>query len=85
MKKINRYWKHGELSKLAHRAGVSNSYLSDILHRRINVSVASARKFSYMAFTYTAKDIAVMEWLDSKTTRHPAFFGQPKTLVVDYE
>lgn len=72
------FWQRGQMARVAEEAGVSYSYLSDVLHRRrsvgkekaIELAEASSRVLGYALISWE-------EWLFSTTSNHPAFFGQP--------
>ena len=72
------YWRRGVQALVARRAGISPQRLSDILHRRRGVTVATAKRLG------RATDDLVREarvpwivWLENRETSHPAFYGKP--------
>jgi len=67
------FWKRGQRAKVAALAGISQSTLSDILHRRRGVSGPRA-----MALSEASEgEVPVMAWFLNRYTKHPAFFGDP--------
>ena len=82
MNSLDIFWKHRERARLADLAGVSNSYLSDILHRKRGVSQRKARTLEAASREALgdARVITWGTWMCNKTTAHVAFFGEPTRL-----
>ena len=67
------YWDAGEKAVVAEYIGISPQNFSDIIHRNRGVGYQRAKKLAF--FT----NIPVNEWMENRTSRHPAFYGKPKT------
>jgi len=70
------YWKHGQKTEVAELAGVSRSYLSEVLGRKRNTSLKQAKRLEAAAFSASVL-IPWDHWLQAKATTHPAFTGEP--------
>jgi DNA-binding transcriptional regulator YdaS (Cro superfamily) len=68
-----KYWKHGQKKALAQMAGVSQSYLSDVLNRRKAVSYGRACYLEKQCKVLGMPDLTALVWLENMSTRHPAF------------
>jgi len=73
------FWKYKEKMLFAELAGVSPGYLSDILHRHKNISAKVALKFEKIS-TLMHKKIPFHDWVLSKQSKHPAFYGRRKKI-----
>lgn len=69
------FWKRGQRSELADLADIRRSHLSDILHRRKEAGKAQAIMLEKMSGIVLGYPIPFKDWLFSKSTKHPAFFG----------
>lgn len=72
IKTPNPIWPFGSQVHLAAQLRIRPAQLSDILHRRIGVSTRRARQLERIT------GIPALEWLTSKYSKHPAFYGEPK-------
>jgi plasmid maintenance system antidote protein VapI len=67
------FWKRrGGFADVARRAKVRPPTLSNIAHRRTGASAYIANALE------RASGVPAREWINSRTSRHPAFFGPPQ-------
>ena len=71
------YWKPKIRAELAEIAGISQSNLSEILHRKRGVSFDRADFLAQICEEYFSLNIPLLAWLKNKTTKHKAFYGKP--------
>jgi len=69
------YWTYRQKTLLARAAGLSASYLSDVLHRRKGVSWARAKVLEESSRDILGYEIPARAWMENRTTHHPAFCG----------
>jgi len=72
------YWsRNGERALLAKTANITDANLYDILHRTRGISPTRALLLERCAEDVLNRKIPWTAWLLNKTTKHPAFFGEP--------
>ena len=70
------YWEPGEKAELARIAGVPREVLSRVLHRKTGFSKIASFRYEEAA-RLMGLNIPYFDWLFSKTSTHPAFYGKP--------
>lgn len=74
-----KFWKRGQMAKLAKEAGIEPRNLSSILHRRRPVGKELSVKLEAASRKVkTRRVITAFDWLFSKYIPHPAFFNARK-------
>lgn len=71
------FWKKGIRAELASRADISQSNLSEILHRTRGVSIERAELLSDLCENYLGVSVPPLAWVRNRKTLHKAFFGKP--------
>jgi hypothetical protein len=66
------YWSRGELTQLSEETGISPQQISDIIHRRRQVSFRRAVALQN-ACENLGKKIPWTHWIANQTSSHPAF------------
>lgn len=77
-KKQTPFWQFGEQITLAKAAKILPANLNLVLHRKRGVSWPLAVKLETCSFALLGEDRAIPapSWMNSRTSKHPAFFGK---------
>jgi hypothetical protein len=67
-----KYWQRGQRAKLALAVGISQGHLHDMLNRK------HLPKYALCIELAKHSKIPLKAWLNSQTSKHPAFSGKPQ-------
>lgn len=66
------FWPEGAISATARKLGIRAKTLSGIINRRLTPRLARAKALQKVT------GVSWWEWMDNKTSKHPAFKGKAK-------
>jgi hypothetical protein len=75
---MNNYWKRGQKTALAKKAGIQYPHLWEILNRKRGVGRDRAILLEKASEQILDRPIPFRDWLFNTTTDHRAFYGEPK-------
>ena len=73
---MNTFWKRGQRAKIAEKAAIRASHLSEILYRKRGVDKIRAIRLQEVSGIVLNEPIPWSDWLFNERTSHPAFFGK---------
>lgn len=71
---MDKFWKHGQILKLAELAEIKQTNLSEILHRKRGVSKYRAILLEKTSKKVLGFSIPFYDWIFNKVSNHPCFF-----------
>ncbi len=74
------WWSYKDKKLFADTAGINQTLLSNILHRKIGVSTKRAKVYESICLDVLGKTIPWTAWACNRDTKHPGFYGEPNDI-----